>query len=59
MDNTPTLEAFPRVPAALEASAREVKLMLDRREDLVTESTRIQNRLPALLHDRVGGFSCR
>ena len=38
--------------AALEGPAREVKLLLDHREDLVGERTRIQNRLRWLLHDR-------
>jgi transposase len=38
--------------AALEGPAREVKLLLDHREDLVCERTRIQNRLRWLLHDR-------
>lgn len=38
--------------AALEGPAREIKLLLDHREDLVCERTRIQNRLRWLLHDR-------
>jgi transposase len=38
--------------AALEGPAREIKLLLDHREDLVGERTRIQNRLRWLLHDR-------
>jgi transposase len=38
--------------ASLEGPAREVKLLLDHREDLVCERTRIQNRLRWLLHDR-------
>jgi transposase len=38
--------------ATLEGPAREVKLLLDHREDLVWERTRIQNRLRWLLHDR-------
>ena len=38
--------------AALEGPAREIKLLLDHREDLVAERTRIQNRLRWLLHDR-------
>jgi transposase len=38
--------------ARLEGPAREVKLLLDHREDLVAERTRIQNRLRWLLHDR-------
>ena len=38
--------------ARLEGPAREVKLLLDHREDLVGERTRIQNRLRWLLHDR-------
>lgn len=38
--------------ARLDGPAREVKLLLDHREDLVAERTRIQNRLRWLLHDR-------
>ena len=38
--------------ARLAGPAREVKLLLDPREDLVAERTRIQNRLRWLLHDR-------
>jgi transposase len=38
--------------AALNGPAREIKLLLDHREDLVCERTRIQNRLRWLLHDR-------
>jgi transposase len=38
--------------AALEGPAREVKLLLDHREDLIGERTRTQNRLRWLLHDR-------
>jgi transposase len=38
--------------ARLDGPAREVKLLLDHREDLVGERTRIQNRLRWLLHDR-------
>ena len=38
--------------AALEGPAREVKLLLDHREDLVCERSRIQQRLRWLLHDR-------
>jgi transposase len=38
--------------ACLEGPARDVKLLLDHREDLVAERTRIQNRLRWLLHDR-------
>jgi transposase len=38
--------------AALEGPAREIKLLLDHREDLIGERTRIQNRLRWLLHDR-------
>jgi transposase len=44
------IETFP--VAALEGPAREIKLLLDHREDLVAERTRIQNRLRWLLHDR-------
>ena len=40
------------LPAAwLDAEAREIKLSLDHREDLVAERTRIQNRLRWHLHD--------
>ena len=38
--------------AVLAGPAREIKLLLDHREDLVAERTRIQNRLRWLLHDR-------
>jgi len=38
--------------AALEGPAREIKLLLDHREDLVWERSRIQCRLRWLLHDR-------
>jgi transposase len=38
--------------AQLEGPAREIKLLLDHREDLVGERTRIQNRVRWLLHDR-------
>jgi transposase len=38
--------------ARLEGPAREVKLLLDHREDLVAERTRMQGRLRWLLHDR-------
>lgn len=38
--------------AVLEGAAREVKLLLDHRDDLVCERTRIQSRLRWLLHDR-------
>jgi transposase len=38
--------------AVLEGPAREIKLLLDHREDLVAERTRIQCRLRWLLHDR-------
>ena len=38
--------------AALEGPAREIKLLLDHRDDLVGERTRIQQRLRWLLHDR-------
>jgi len=38
--------------ASLEGPAREIKLLLDHREDLIGERTRIQNRLRWLLHDR-------
>ena len=46
-------EGIDTLPAAaLEGPAREVKLLLDHREDLIAERTRIQNRLRWLLHDR-------
>jgi transposase len=46
-------EGISTLPLAkLEGPAREVKLLLDHREDLVCERTRIQNRLRWLLHDR-------
>lgn len=38
--------------ATLDGPAREIKLLLDHREDLVQERTRIQCRLRWLLHDR-------
>jgi transposase len=38
--------------ATLDGLAREIKLLLDHREDLIGERTRIQNRLRWLLHDR-------
>jgi transposase len=38
--------------AALEGPSREIKLLLDHREDLVGERSRIQQRLRWLLHDR-------
>jgi transposase len=46
-------EGVDTLPVArLEGPAREVKLLLDHREDVVAERTRIQNRLRWLLHDR-------
>jgi transposase len=46
-------EGIDTLPVAvLEGPAREVKLLLDHREDLIAERTRIQNRLRWLLHDR-------
>jgi transposase len=44
------IEALPS--AVLEGPEREIKLLLDHRDDLVGEQTRIQNRLRWLLHDR-------
>jgi transposase len=45
-------EGIDTLPAAaLEGPAREIKLLLDHREDLVGERTRIQNRLRWLVHD--------
>ena len=52
-------EGVETLPAAvLEGPAREIKLLLDHREDLVAERTRIQNRLRWLLHDRFNDSSC-
>jgi transposase len=46
-------EGIDTLPVAvLDGPAREIKLLLDHREDLVCERTRIQNRLRWLLHDR-------
>jgi transposase len=46
-------EGIDTLPMArLDGPAREVKLLLDHREDLVGERTRMQNRLRWLLHDR-------
>jgi transposase len=46
-------EGIETLPVAqLAGPAREVKLLLDHREDLIGERTRIQNRLRWLLHDR-------
>jgi transposase len=46
-------EGVDTLPTAqLEGPAREIKLLLDHREDLVAERTRIQCRLRWLLHDR-------
>jgi transposase len=44
------IESLPT--ARLEGPAREIKLLLDHRDDLVAERTRIQNRLRWLVHDR-------
>jgi len=46
-------EGIDTLPVArLEGPAREIKLLLDHRDDVVAERTRIQNRLRWLLHDR-------
>lgn len=46
-------EGVDTLPSAVLAGPeREIKLLLDHREDLVAERTRIQNRLRWLLHDR-------
>lgn len=46
-------EGVDTLPTAqLEGPAREIKLLLDHREDLVCERTRVQCRLRWLLHDR-------
>jgi transposase len=42
--------------AQLEGASREVKLLLDHRDDLVGERTRVQNRLRWLLHELEPGF---
>jgi len=42
--------------AHLEEHSREVRLLLDHREDLVGERTRMQNRLQWLLHELEPGF---
>jgi transposase len=47
----------PELPQAhLEGVDRDVRLLLDHREDLVTERTRMQNRLRWHLHDLDPGF---
>jgi len=47
----------PGLPVArLEGASREVKLLLDHREDLVAERTRIQNRLRWHLHELEPGY---
>lgn len=47
----------PHLPVAqLEGKARELKLLVDHREDLVGERTRIQNRLRWYLHELEPGF---
>jgi transposase len=47
----------PHLPVAhLEGKAREVKLLVDHREDLVKERTRIQNRLRWHLHELEPGL---
>ncbi len=46
-------EGVDTLPTAqLEGPAREIKLLLDHRDDLIAERTRIQSRLRWLLHDR-------
>jgi transposase len=46
-------EGIDTLPSArLDGPAREIKLLLDHRDDLVAERTRIQNRVRWLLHDR-------
>jgi len=42
--------------AQLEGASRDVKLLLDHREDLVAERTRVQNRLRWHLHELEPGF---
>ena len=47
----------PNLPVArLEGRSRDVKLLVDHREDLIGERTRIQNRLLWLLHELEPGF---
>jgi transposase len=47
----------PRLPVAqLDGASREVKLLVDHREDLVGERTRIQNRLRWHLHELQPGY---
>src|SRR5579864_198874 len=47
----------PRLPVAqLDGPSREVKLLVDHREDLVGERTRIQNRLRWHLHELEPGY---
>lgn len=47
----------PGLPVArLEGASREVKLLLDHREDLVAEQTRMQNRLRWHLHELEPGY---
>jgi transposase len=47
----------PDLPVAqLDGPSREVKLLLDHREDLVTERTRMQNRLRWHLHELEPGY---
>jgi len=47
----------PHLPVAqLEGKSREVKLLVDHREDLVSERTRIQNRLLWHLHELEPGY---
>ena len=43
-------------PARLDPQAQEIKLLIDHRDDLVQERTRIQNRLRWHLHDLWPGF---
>jgi transposase len=46
-------EGVDALPAGqLDGPAKEIKLLLDHRDDLVADRTRIQNRLRWLLHDR-------
>jgi transposase len=46
-------EGVDTLPTAqLEGPAREIKLLLDHRDDLIAERTRMQSRLRWLLHDR-------
>jgi transposase len=47
----------PNLPiASLDGAARELRLLVDHREDLVAERTRLQSRLRWHLHERLPGL---